>query len=160
MKDLLDKMNQWEGRDWLYFDKKGMHFKLTPWLKSWFEEAGVTCEAEFKAADYWELLEGWTYFADSNGLYPFSLGLTDAPGWAYGILDACADPNNPYGDEDNPPQPQHAWAFFERYQIVDWVEELLRDGEVCFETYADLWPEEEAANVKTYESCLDAYHNR
>ena len=160
-KKLIEEMNQLYKTDWLYFDEKGMHFKLVGWLKDYFADHEIECEADFIEQVWnWPVLEGWTYFADSDGLMPFSLGLTDAPGWACGIIDRYADPDNPYGDGDNPPQPQHAWAFFERYQVVDWVEELLRDGEVCFETYANLWPEEEAADVKTYENCLEAYYDK
>ena len=147
---LIEEMNQLYKTDWLYFDEKGMHFKLVGWLKDYFIDSDIKCEADFIEQVWnWPVLEGWTYFADSDGLMPFSLGLTDAPGWACGIIDR-------YGDVDDPEQPRYAWAFFERYQVVDWVEELLRDGEVCFETFAELRDEEDAANPEVYENCLEA----
>lgn len=151
---LCNHLNQMLGSEWLHFDEWGMHLTLTPWLKEWFESAEITNEVEFRENEGFMLIESMEYFANADELYPLSLGLTDAPGWAYGgVLNRYANLNNP---EDVADLPKVAFAFFERYQVVDWVEELLRDGEVTFETFADLGLEEEAASVETYESCLDS----
>ena len=68
-------------------------------------------------------------------LHPYNFGLTNAPVFGIGGV---------LGVEDMPVK--YAFLFFNRYQVVDWLEELVKSGEVTFETFVD--------NTKAYEASL------
>lgn len=123
------------------YTKAGMHIKLTPDMKRWFEQEKVTNEPELmaKQQDFDELFMPYDLtFCYNDDLYPwYSIGLTSAP---------CAAIGGIVGYEEHPPK--YVFSFFCNYQLKDWVEELIREGEVTFETFVDFSKEYEQWSEK------------
>ena len=124
--ELLAELRSYDGADFIEFSAEGLRIKLSYELREWFEENHVTNEAEFAENRDDFPAEDLHYFANATELLPLSIGLTDAPGFAYGGM---------LGNPEYPPR--YAFVFFERYQTTDWVQELLRNDSVLFESFVD-----------------------
>jgi hypothetical protein len=126
------------------YTKSGMHIKLTPDMERWFEQEQVTNEPELmaKQQDFDELFMPYDLtFCYNDDLCPwYSIGLTSAP---------CAAIGGIVGYEEHPPK--YVFSYFCQYQLKDWVEELIRDGEVTFETFVDFTSEYEQWQQKMEE---------
>lgn len=126
------------------YTKAGMHIKLTPDMERWFEQEKVTNEPELmaKQQDFDELFMPYDLtFCYNDDLCPwYSIGLTSAP---------CAAIGGIVGYEEYPPK--YVFSYFCQYQLKDWVEELIRDGEVTFETFVDFTSEYEQWQQKMEE---------
>jgi hypothetical protein len=125
------------------YTKSGMHIKLTPDMKRWFEQEKVTNEPELMAKQQFfdELFMPYDLtFCYNDDLIPYSIGLTSAP---------CAAICGMVGYEEYPPK--YVFSYFCNYQLKDWVEELIRNGEVTFETFVDFTSEYEQWEEKREE---------
>lgn len=143
-KTTLNELNKFYSKDWIVFSDKGLTLHYKGDLKKFIEENEISSEMDFdrKFGDFRDEvlikngLDAISFCMDNDRLYPYHFGMTNAP--LFGI-EGCL------GVEDMPVK--HAFLFFNRYQVVDWVEELLKCGEVTFETFVD--------NTEAYEASLD-----
>ena len=144
-KTTLNELNKFYSRDWITFSEKGLTLHYKGALKGFIEENNIASKVDFdkRFGDFRDEvlikngLDEVSYCGDNDMLYPCGFGLTNAPIFGIGGV---------LGIEDMPVK--HAFLFFNRYQVVDWVEELLKCGEVTFETFVD--------NTEAYEASLDS----
>lgn len=144
-KTTLNELQTFYSKEWLAFSDKGLTLHYKGALKEFIEENNIVSKVDFdkKFGDFRDevliknRLDGISYCGDNDMLYPCSFGLTNAP--VFGIEGVL-------GVEDMPVK--YAFLFFNRYQVVDWLEELVKSGEVTFETFVD--------NTEAYESSLDS----
>lgn len=143
--DILKELNNSYSREWLLFSDKGLTLHYKGDLKKFIEENEIASKVDFdrKFGDFRDEvlikkgLDEVSYCGDNELLYPCGFGLTNAP--LFGIEGVL-------GIEDMPVK--YAFLFFNRYQVVDWIVELLESGEVTFETFVD--------NTEAYEASLDS----
>lgn len=144
MNDLiLKELNSSYSKDFLSFSEKGLTLHYKGALKEFIEENNIVSKVDFdkRFGDFRDEvliksgLDAISYCGDNDKLYPCNFGLTNAPLFGFGGV---------LGVEDMPVK--YAFLFFNRYQVVDWLEELVKSGEVTFETFVD--------NTKAYEASL------
>lgn len=110
--------------EYLSFSSKGLTLHYKGLLKKCFEDCGIT--------NLFSLSENLSDIRDfvfiKNGLDDINLeldnfsgllGLTEAPAILIGSFD----------------EPMYAFAYFKNYQVLDFVEELLSNKEVTFESF-------------------------
>lgn len=110
--------------EYLSFSSKGLTLHYKGLLKKCFEDCGIT--------NLFSLSENLSDIRDfvfiKNGLDDINLeldnfsgflGLTEAPAIFIGFFD----------------EPRYAFAYFNNYQVLDFVEELLSNKEVTFESF-------------------------
>lgn len=140
---IINRLNLEYGCDFFVFSEKGLTIKLTKELKRFFRENQIKCEADFDNC-WWQFrdficipkgMDMVSFCIDNDKLYPNHFGMTNAPLFGFnGIL----------GVEDIPVE--FAFMYFNSYQVLDWLKELKRYGEVTFETFID--------NSEAYEEAL------
>ncbi|AWK62089.1 hypothetical protein C6B36_06870 [Helicobacter cinaedi] len=141
--DILKELNSSYGREWLTFSEKGLALHYKGALKGFIEENNIVSKVDFdkRFGDFRDEvlikngLDELLYCGDNDMLHSYNFGLTNAPVFGIGGV---------LGVEDMPVK--YAFLFFNRYQVVDWLEELVKSGEVTFETFVD--------NTKAYEASL------
>ena len=141
----LKELNSSYGTEWLSFSDKGLTLHYKGALKKFIKENNIVSKVDFDRnfGDFRDEvlikngLDELSYCGDNDMLYPCGFGLTNAPILGIGGV---------LGIEDMPVK--YAFLFFNHYQVVDWVEELLESGEVTFETFVD--------NTEAYEASLDS----
>lgn len=142
---ILKELNRSYAREWMSFSDKGLTLHYKGDLKKFIEENEVASKVDFEKrfGDFRDEvlikngLDEVSYCGDNDMLYPCGFGLTNAPIFGIGGV---------LGIEDMPVK--YAFLFFNRYQVVDWIVELLECGEVTFETFVD--------NTEAYEASLDS----
>lgn len=143
--DILKELNSSYGREWLTFSEKGLALHYKGALKGFIEENNIVSKVDFdkRFGDFRDEvlikngLDAISFYMDNDRLYPYHFGMTNAP--LFGI-EGCL------GVEEMPVK--YAFLFFNRYQVVDWLEGLVKSGEVTFETFVD--------NTEAYEASLDS----
>ncbi|CAM3439144.1 hypothetical protein [Helicobacter labetoulli] len=142
--NILKELNSSYGTEWLSFSDKGLTLHYKGALKEFIEENEISSEMDFDRF-FWDFrdevlikngLDEISFSMGNDLLYCCGFGLTNAPLFGFG---------GELGVEDMPVK--YTFLFFNRYQVVDWVEELLKCGEVTFETFVD--------NTEAYEASLD-----
>ena len=144
-KTTLNELNKFYSKDWISYSDKGLTLHYKGALKKFIEENEISSKMDFdrKFGDFRDEvlikngLDEVSYCGDNELLYPCGFGLTNAPIFGVGGV---------LGVEDMPVK--YAFLFFNHYQVVDWLEELLESGEVTFETSVD--------NTEAYEASLDS----
>lgn len=142
---ILKELNSSYSKDFLSFSEKGLTLHYKGALKEFIEENNIVSEMDFdkKFGDFRDEvlikngLDAISFCMDNDRLFPYGFGMTNAP--VFGIEGVL-------GVEDMPVK--YAFLFFNRYQVVDWLEELAKSGEVTFETFVD--------NTEVYEASLDS----
>ena len=140
---VIDDLNRQFGCSFFVFSEKGLTIKLSKELKKFFKEYDIKTEMDFSEnfgsfRDFICIPKGMdmvSFCIDNDKLYPNHFGMTNAPLFGFnGIL----------GVEDIPVE--FAFMYFNSYQVLDWLKELKRYGEVTFETFID--------NSEAYEEAL------
>lgn len=116
--------------DFLRAEQSGLRIYLSKSLKRFFKEYNIKEQTDFNE-NFFELRDDFNLqdlpieFCPRNTLLFNSYGLTDAPLIAiYG-----------YFDNEFLPPPKYVFAYFANYQMKDFIQELLKDGFVTFETF-------------------------
>ncbi len=141
--EILKELNSSYGTEWMSFSDKGLTLHYKGDLKKFIEENEISSEMDFdkRFGDFRDEvlikngLDELSFCMGNDLLYCCGFGLTNAP--LFGIEGVL-------GVEDMPVK--YAFLFFNRYQVVDWLEELIESGEVTFETFVD--------NTEAYEASL------
>ncbi len=144
-KTTLNELNKFYSREYLLFSEKGLTLHYKGDLKKFIEENNIVSEMDFDRhfGDFRDEvlikngLDAISFCMDNDRLFPYNFGMTNAP--VFGI-------EGMLGIEDMPVK--YAFLFFNRYQTIDWLEELRKSGEVTFETFVD--------NTEAYETSLDS----
>lgn len=140
---VIDELNQQFGCSFFAFSEKGLTIKLSKELKEFFEEYEIKTEMDFsenfdRFRDFFCIPKGMdmvSFCIDNDKLYPNHFGMTNAPLFGF---------NGFLGIEDIPVE--YAFMYFNSYQVLDWLEELIKYGEVSFETFIDNREEYNKAN--------------
>ncbi|WP_110558927.1 hypothetical protein [Helicobacter cinaedi] len=139
----LKELNSSYATEWLSFSKKGLTLHYKGDLKEFIEENEISSEMDFDRK-FWDFrdevliksgLDEISFCMGNDLLYLCGFGLTNSPLFGFGGV---------LGVEDMPVK--YTFLFFNRYQVVDWMEELIESGEVTFETFVD--------NTEAYEASL------
>lgn len=120
----IKAFNSMYKTEYLSFSSKGLTLHYKGLLKKCFEDCGIT--------NFTSLSNNLSNVRDfvfiKNGLDDINLeldnfsgllGLTEAPAILIGSFD----------------EPMYAFAYFKNYQVLDFVEELLSNHEVVFESF-------------------------
>ena len=145
--EIIDELNKDYGSEYFTFSKKGFTIKYTGALKEWFKEwdlneqgfnrESILSEMDFTNnfgdfRDHFLIPNGMDlvdYCPDNDLLYPNCFGLTNAPMFGFGGFFAFNS------DPDDNLKPRYVFLYFNSYLVLDWLKELLEQGEVTFETF-------------------------
>ncbi|EOD6325375.1 hypothetical protein ACJZUN_000845 [Campylobacter upsaliensis] len=140
---ILKELNTFYKREFLHFKKRGLVLKYKGALKDFFKEYATTNEAEFSKHfnDFRDDvlisygLDELNFCVDNDLLYPHHFGLSNAPLFGFdGSL---------WSEEEYPARFIFAYSS---YVFFDFVEELIKYGEVCFDFFID--------NTEAYDRAL------
>lgn len=136
----LKDLRQYWTKDFITFSKKGMTLHYRGSLKEFFVQDDqmnpgkkqlIEDEVDFERhfGNFKDFVLGGSgsmeYCGDNDRLYPYNFGLTNAPLFSFGGF--------LYAQDELPIQ--YAFMYFYTYQINDWVEVLIREKKVTFETF-------------------------
>ncbi|MWV61018.1 hypothetical protein DCO58_11850 [Helicobacter saguini] len=142
-KELRQDVGQWINTFLKFDSKKGLVIKLTKELKELFSECEITNEVEF--SDRFHYIRDYFYMQDvpiefcldNSDLYLYGENMQTI-NYGYGLTNAPLFAFKGYffhNDELNPPK--YIFSYFANYQCLDFIEILLKQGEVIFETFID-----------------------
>lgn len=132
--EILKELNFYYKREFLRFEKRGLVLKHEGALKRFLKEHNIFNEMEFSNRFY-EFrddvlisygLDDVSFCVDNDLLYPYCLGLSNSPLFGFG--------GSLWGEEEDPVR--YAFAYTS-YVFFDFIEELVRNGEVCFDFFVD-----------------------
>ncbi|WP_270977513.1 hypothetical protein [Campylobacter helveticus] len=131
---ILKELNRFYERKFLCFKKRGLVLKYKGDLKDFFKEYSITNEMEFSKHFYdfrdevliSNGLDEMSFCVDNDLLYPQHFGLTNVPLFGFG--------GSLWGQEEYPARFIFAYSS---YVFFDFVEELIKNGEVCFDCFID-----------------------
>lgn len=141
---ILKELNRFYERKFLCFKKRGLVLKYKGDLKDFFKEYSITNEMEFSKHFYdfrdevliSNGLDEMSFCVDNDLLYPQHFGLTNVPLFGFdGSL---------WSEEEYPARFIFAYSS---YVFFDFVEELIKYGEVCFDCFID--------NTEAYDRALE-----
>lgn len=132
--EILKELNFYYKREFLRFEKRGLVLKHKGALKRFLKEHNIFNEMEFSNRFY-EFrddvlisrgLDDVSFCVDNDLLYPYHFGLSNSPLFGFG--------GSLWGEEEYPVR--YAFAYTS-YVFFDFIEELVRNGEVCFDFFVD-----------------------
>lgn len=143
-KEILKELNLYYKRDFLCFEERGLVLKHKGALKHFLKEYAIFNEMEFDKhfSDFRDDvliscgLDEVSFCVDNDRLYPYAFGLSNSPLFGFG--------GSLWGEEEYPVR--YAFAY-SSYVFFDFIEELIRYGEVCFDFFMD--------NSKAYDRALE-----
>lgn len=127
---VIDELNQQFGCSFFAFSERGLTIKLSKELKEFLKEYEIETEMDFDEnfhnfRDFLCIPRGMdmvSFCIDNDKLYPHHFGMTNAPLFGF---------NGFLGTEETPVE--YAFMYFNSYQVLDWLKELKKYGEVTFE---------------------------